>query len=99
MNYQFLQLLDVIFRLVILLELFTGLGVWFYWARRHREKYKYSIAPILYACHALVFITASALGLLPQIIYILWRDILFIHGLLILNLVGIVFIQIWKGRE
>lgn len=99
MNYQFLQYLDTIFRLIIFLELISGLGVWLYWALRHKEKYKYSVAPVLYVCHALIFIGASGLGLLPQIIYVLWRDILFIHGLLILNLVGIVFIQLWKGNK
>jgi hypothetical protein len=93
-----MQSLDIIsiLRFVILFELLSGLGVWIYWGCRHRDRYKYSVAPILYVIHALIFIIFTLLNCLPQDVYIIWRDILFVHGLLILNLVGIILIQIKK---
>ena len=93
-----MQTLDTILRGIILIELFLGLGVWVYWACRHKEKYKYSIAPILYILHALTFLMFTLLNCLSRDVYIVWRDLLFVHGLLILNLVGILLIQLRRDE-
>lgn len=89
-----MEILDIFLRYLILLELISGLLVWIYYICRHRKRYKYAIAPILYVLHALTFLVFTLLDCLSRITYVVWRDILFVHGLLILNLVGIILIKL-----
>lgn len=94
-----IETLDNVLRVGIIIELTTGLALWVYSGTRFKGHYRYSVAPILYILHAFLFIILTVFNVLPKDVYTIWRDILFIHGLLLLNMIGIVLIQVLRSRE
>lgn len=63
---------------------FFGLAVWIFWAIRHKEKWGYSLLPALFFVHSIVFGTFSNLNMLTSFDYIVWKNLLITHGLIVL---------------
>lgn len=94
-----LHMLDSILRGWIIINLIACFFIWLYSAIRFKGHYRYAIAPLLYTVHATLFVVLSITDVLSKDVYTIWRDILFIHGTLLLVVIGCVFIEVMRTRE
>jgi len=89
-----LETLDsFILRPLVLIGILFGLGTWCCWAYKNKKHGEYAIAPMLFSLHALIFFIAGYFNLMSREIYIIWRDLVFINGLIILTATGMVFMK------
>lgn len=92
--------IDYILRLLILAGLAIGTITWLiYWKKSDKCRRNYAVAPILFGFNALTYSVASALNLLSKEIYLIWGDIVSIHGVIIMISIGIVLIQLSEGGK
>jgi len=76
-----------------------NLWVWLTWYIKRKSRRNYAIAPILFSIHGIIFITLTGLNLIPREVFIIWRDLLSLHGLIIMISVGTLLIQMTGGKK
>lgn len=81
---------------LIFIGIFLGLIVWIKWGMKYRNRVNYIISPLLYLFHLLSFYIAASLNLIPQRIYVIWIDLVFIHSLIIIISAALVMMYIKK---
>lgn len=91
--------IDLFLRYLLIVGIIFGLGVWIYFYYKIPSKKNYALSPILFSAHALLFSIVSGLGLLSKNIYLIWGDLVSIHGIIILISTGIVLIQYLGGKK
>lgn len=99
MNLNYSLYIQYILHATIFILLIGGLGIWFYWAKNNKPIYGYAISPILFLSHALLFSILASFNLISKDAYIIWRDFIFIHALIIFCTTGITLIQITGGKK
>ena len=91
--------LDIFLRYLIVVGFVIGLVVWVYFCHKNPRIKNYAISPILFCVHALVFTIVAAFNLLSKDVYLIWGDLVSIHGVIILISTGIVLIQYTGGKK
>jgi hypothetical protein len=92
--------IDFILRILIIIGIIGGGIIWLYYFCKTRKcKRNYGIAPLLFVANALVYTIVSALGLLSKQIYLVWGDLVSLHGIVILITIGILLIQLEEGGK
>jgi len=91
--------LDIFLRYLIMVGIVIGLGVWIYFCHKNPQLKNYAVSPILFCVHALLFTVIAAFNLIPKEIYLIWGDLVSIHGVIILISTGIVLIQHTGGKN
>jgi hypothetical protein len=86
-------------RFIIFAQIIFGLVIWTHFYIKNKEKKDYGIAPILFSIHAIIFLMAAIFNLLSKDVYIIWRDLVTIHGILIYLMTGMIFIQTTGGKN
>jgi len=89
-------ILENILDKIIFLEIVVGISVWFYWAFSHKKRIGYAFTPLFFLFHMLLFYILSELNMLSKSIYVIWRNLIFIHTLLVLILAGIIMTYLVK---
>jgi len=92
-------ILDSFLHYFMILGLFISLGVWSYWSFKNNCQRNYAIAPILFSINALLFGISAEFNLLSKSIFVIWGDIVSIHGTTILIIIGVIFIQYLGGKK
>jgi len=91
--------LDIFLRYLIVIGFIIGLVVWVLFCNKNPRLKNYAISPILFCVHALLFTIVAAFNLLSKNIYLIWGDLVSIHGVIILISTGIVLIQYTGGKK
>ena len=91
--------IDTFLRYLLILGIIIGLVVWVIFCRKNPYKKSYALSPILFCIHALLFTIAAGLNLLSKNVYLIWGDLVSIHGIIILISTGIVLIQYSGGKK
>jgi hypothetical protein len=91
--------LDLILRYIIIVGFLVGSGIWVHFCYVHKHKRNYGVAPLLFSFHALLYCLISAFNLLPKTVYLIWGDLVVLHGVIILISTGIVLIQLTEGGK
>lgn len=91
--------MENILRFLIFINILLGMGVWSYWYIKNKTKKGYAIAPLAFLLNGLLFSVFAGLNLLPKETFIIWRDLVSIHGLIIITTTGIIFIQLIGGNK
>ena len=91
--------LDIFLRYLIVVGFMIGLVVWVCFCRKNPRLKNYALSPILFCVHALLFTIIAAFDLLSKDIYLIWGDLVSIHGVIILISTGIVLIQYTGGKK
>lgn len=91
--------IDSFLRYLLMVGIIVGLGVWIYFYYKIPSKRNYAISPILFSAHALLFSIIAGFNLIPKNVYLIWGDLVSIHGVIILISTGIVLIQYLGGKN
>lgn len=92
-------ILDSFLHYFMILGLFISLGVWIYWSFKNKCQKNYAIAPILFSINALLFGISAEFNLLSKSLFVIWGDIVSLHGTIILIIIGILLIQYYTGGK
>ncbi len=99
MNIDYFIYIGYLLRIIIFFLLLTSLGIWIYLAKNNKSKRNYTISPIFFLLHAILFSILSFFNLISREVYIFWRDLVFIHALIIFFTTGIMFIKMTGGKN
>jgi hypothetical protein len=91
--------LDFALRFLLTIGLLAGLGIWFYIYHKFKQYRNYTISPMFFSIHALIFSIIAGFNLIPKNIYLIWGDLVSIHGVIILISTGAVLIKYIGGRK
>lgn len=91
--------IDFFLRYLLIAGIIIGLWVWIYAYYKNPSKRNYTISPILFSAHALLFSIIAGFNLIPKDVYLIWGDLVSIHGIVILISTGIVLIQYLGGKK
>lgn len=84
---------------LLIAGIFTGLCVWVYFGAQNKCQRNYSLSPILFSLNALIYSLLAHFDFLSREIYIIWGDLVSIHGIIILISTGIVLIKYTGGKK
>jgi len=92
--------IDFVLRMLIIVGIISGGITWIiYFKKADKEKKNYAVAPLLFVTNALIYSIASAFNLLSKQAYLVWGDLVSLHGLVILITIGILLIQLIEGGK
>jgi hypothetical protein len=76
-----------------------GLIIWISFYIKNTRSRNYGVAPMLFLLHSLVFFLMASLNIISRDIYIIWRNLIFIHALIVLITTGIVLSKATGGKK
>jgi hypothetical protein len=89
-----MNILILITRTFVLTSVILNLVIWGYIYFKNKKYRNYALAPFLFSIHALIFVTLGAFDLLSREVYIIWRDLVSLHGVIIMISAGSLLIKL-----
>lgn len=98
MDDYYLKIVENFVHILILLGVISGTGVWLYCSIKNKAKTDASVPPILFFIHSIIFVILSSFNAISKEVYIIWRDLIFLHAITIFLTAGILEIKKIGGK-
>jgi hypothetical protein len=84
---------------LLIVGIIIGLFVWIHFSLKNKCQRNYSLSPILFSLNAFIYSILAHFGFLSKEAYVIWGDLVSIHGIIILISTGLVLIKYTGGKK